>query len=256
MQSSRTRRTAEEPVAKLPSASYSETARGTPRHNGQSMDNPNFETASPVPQPVMSSRSDQDQIYSTSNNTERDDVEAEDDDDSNETTPSILQQPSLSKSLTSRLYISHFLSTWNSRLFEFGSVLFLASIFPNTLLPMSVYALCRNGAAIVLSPSVGSLIDNGDRLAVVRVSIIGQRLAVAVSCAVFWILVERKQIAGPNGRTLRGIDGALFGVLVVLACVEKLSSVMNLVSVERDWVRLICTLNDNFSGCPQVYLRS
>jgi hypothetical protein len=70
-----------------------------------------------------------------------------------------------------RLYISHFLSTWNSRLFEFGAVLFLASIFPATLLPTSIYALTRSAAAIVLSPAVGRYIDRGNRLQVVRTSI-------------------------------------------------------------------------------------
>ncbi|KAG7284860.1 hypothetical protein NEMBOFW57_009475 [Staphylotrichum longicolle] len=45
------------------------------------------------------------------------------------------------RSLEIRLYVSHFPSTWNSRLFEFAAVLFLASIFRDTLLPMSVYAL-------------------------------------------------------------------------------------------------------------------
>merc|ERR1712000_67280 len=44
------------------------------------------------------------------------------------------------KIIARRLYVSHFLSTWNSRIFEFGAVLYLASIFPGTLLPMSVYA--------------------------------------------------------------------------------------------------------------------
>lgn len=44
-------------------------------------------------------------------------------------------------SIARRLYISHFLSTWSSRVFEFGSVLYVASVFPNTLLPMSVYIL-------------------------------------------------------------------------------------------------------------------
>ena len=37
-----------------------------------------------------------------------------------------------------RLYVSHTLSTWNSRVFEFGSVLYLASIFPGTLMPLAV----------------------------------------------------------------------------------------------------------------------
>jgi hypothetical protein len=73
--------------------------------------------------------------------------------------------------VTSRLYISHFLSTWNSRVFEFGAALYLASIFPGTLLPMSVYALARGAAAILFSPAIGQYIDKGNRLQVVRLSI-------------------------------------------------------------------------------------
>lgn len=121
----------------------------------------------------------------------------------------------LPRSLAIRLYTSHFLSTWNSRLFEFGAVLFLASIFPDTLLPMSVYALVRSASAILFAQSIGSWIDRGDRLKVVRFSIIGQRLAVAASCAILWNM-ERK-VGLSNTR----ITDGQFALVVLLACVEK-----------------------------------
>jgi iron-regulated transporter 1 len=73
--------------------------------------------------------------------------------------------------LTRALYISHFLSTCNARIFEFGAVLFLAELFPGTLLPASVYALVRAASAILLSPGVGHYVDTGNRLQIVRVSI-------------------------------------------------------------------------------------
>lgn len=79
-------------------------------------------------------------------------------------------QPSLAET-SRRLYLSHFLSTCNSRVFEFGSVLYLASTFPSTLLPMSVYAMVRSASAILLSSLVGQYIDREDRLKVVRLSI-------------------------------------------------------------------------------------
>ena len=105
-----------------------------------------------------------------------------DDDNSNLSTTSLSRQtsaissPSFARTPISdpairRLYISHFLSYWNSRVFEFGSVLFLASIFPGTILPLSVYALVRGVAAILFSPAVGKYIDVGERLQVVRLSI-------------------------------------------------------------------------------------
>jgi solute carrier family 40 (iron-regulated transporter), member 1 len=73
--------------------------------------------------------------------------------------------------ISRRLYISHFLSTWNTRVFEFGAVLYLASIFPNSLLPMSVYALIRGLSAVLFAPALGRFIDATDRLVVVRTSI-------------------------------------------------------------------------------------
>lgn len=73
--------------------------------------------------------------------------------------------------ISRRLYISHFLSTWNSRSFEFGAVLFLASIFPHTLLPLSIYALVRSASAIIFAPMIGRAIDRKHRLRVVRFSI-------------------------------------------------------------------------------------
>ncbi|TDZ13415.1 Solute carrier family 40 member 2 [Colletotrichum spinosum] len=152
-------------------------------------------------------------------------------------TPPAAPPPTVSRPVVFRLYVSHFLSTWNSRLFEFGAVLFLASIYPGTLMPMSVYALVRGAAAVVLSPSLGSWIDRGNRLSVVRVSIVGQRLAVAMSCGIFLALERLGDLQGD-------LQNGLFATVVGLACVEKLCSVMNLVSVERDWVVVITEGNE------------
>lgn len=155
-----------------------------------------------------------------------------------DTAPPPSESDPVSKSLVIRLYTSHFLSTWNSRSFEFGAVLFLASIFPDTLLPVSVYALVRSGAAILLARPIGWLIDEGNRLAVVRASIVGQRLAVAASCGLFWALEQQ------GGRMDSRLKNGLFALTIVLACVEKLCSLMNLVSVERDWVVVITEGNE------------
>ena len=131
-----------------------------------------------------------------------------------------------------RLYLSHFLSSWNSRVFEFGAVLFLARIFPATLLPSSVYALVRAASAICFAPLVGRWVDQSDRLKTVRLSIIGQRGAVILSCFGFWAL-------STDASDLPGFGPSLIAMLVLLACVEKLCSIMNLIAIERDWVVVI-----------------
>jgi len=56
-------------------------------------------------------------------------------------------------------------------MFEFGAVLFLASIFKGTLLYASVYALVRSLAAVVCSSWLGSVVDRASRLGAVRQSI-------------------------------------------------------------------------------------
>ncbi|RAH65792.1 putative iron-regulated transporter [Aspergillus aculeatinus CBS 121060] len=129
-----------------------------------------------------------------------------------------------------RLYISHSLSTWNSRMFEFGAVLFLASIFPGTLLYASIYALVRSLSAVVLSSWLGSVVDRSNRLTALRHSIVWQRLPVAGSCACFVVL-----LASSNS-TLRIL---LFVATVVLACFEKLAATANTVAVERDWAIVV-----------------
>ncbi|KAA8913452.1 hypothetical protein TRICI_003212 [Trichomonascus ciferrii] len=161
-------------------------------------------------------------------------------DASTETTPLTGgDQASSSRGIKSRLYVSHFLSTWNFRGFEFGAVLFLASIFPGTLLPMSIYALVRAGTSIAFASQIGQYIDHGNRLKVVRASIIWQRIAVVFSCAGFWVLLTQKTKLPVWAIYM------LFGVNVALGCVERLCSTMNTVSVERDWVIVIA--NDDES---------
>lgn len=139
------------------------------------------------------------------------------------------------------LYISHFLSTWNSRLFEFGAFLFLAAIYPQTLLPASVYAVVRALSAATLSPWIGRFIDHSERLRIIRLSILGQRIAVVLSCVTLWVLVRY----GGQQRSLLLSYGALVA-LSALACVEKLSAIMNTISVEREWVVIIAA-GDEYS---------
>ena len=139
----------------------------------------------------------------------------------------------ISKDITQKLYMSHFLSTWNFRGFEFGAILFLATIYPGTLLPMSIYALVRAASAIVLAPTIGRYIDNGERLKVIRTSIVWQRGAVIASCLLFWIMHTQKESLPTWSMAI------LLSANILLACIEKLCSIMNTVSVERDWVIVI-----------------
>ncbi|KAK9249572.1 Ferroporti-1 [Lipomyces tetrasporus] len=142
----------------------------------------------------------------------------------------------LTNDILMRVCISHFLSAWNSRIFEYSAVLFLASIFPGTLLPPSVYALWRALSAMFLAPAMGRQVDRTNRLVVVRRSIVFQRAAVACSCALFVAMILLNAGAASTSMLIKA---GFIAILSAFACVEKLASIMNTVSVERDWVVVI-----------------
>ena len=166
--------------------------------------------------------------------------------------PSPSPSPPSSASTTSQtpklLYMSHALSTFSSRTFEFAAVLFLSHTYPATLLPASLYALGRALAAVVLSGKVGRMIDTCNRLNLVRWSIVLQRVAVAGSCLAFAGMAVLRGF-GTGGKK----DVGFFGLLLVLACVEKVASIANFVAVERDWVVVITT--DDEHGRKSEWLK-
>lgn len=132
---------------------------------------------------------------------------------------------------SSKLFLSHFLSTWNARLFEFAAVLYLSGLYPDTLLPMSIYATARSLAVIFFASCTGAYIDSNDRLRVMQFSIVWQRAAVAASCTIFLLLSTYA-----HSTTVQII--ALF-VLSILAGVEKVCATVNMVASEKDWVVVI-----------------
>ena len=74
-------------------------------------------------------------------------------------------------SFTRPLYVSHFLTTMNSRVFEFGAILFLAGMYPNSLTEVSTYAIVRSACAIFVAPKLGPYIDRSNRRTTVQYSI-------------------------------------------------------------------------------------
>lgn len=135
--------------------------------------------------------------------------------------------PVTRRAILIRLYTSHFLSYLNSRAFEFGAVLFLATIFPGTLLYASIYALCRSIAGALFASHVGSYVDQTNRLHAIRTSIIWQRFPVAASCGLFLVMVVFKSSIA---------FWFCFPTAVVFACFEKLAAVGSTVAIERDWI--------------------
>ena len=78
-------------------------------------------------------------------------------------------------------------------------------------------------------------------LTVSAVLLVGQRLVVAISCAVFFIAIR----VALDQRSA----SIILGAVSLLACIEKLCSNLNMVSVEKDWVCYVFQVRlgkDNF----------
>ncbi len=86
-------------------------------------------------------------------------------------------------------------------------------------------------------------------------AVVAGRLAVILSSIGFWALWTRDSI---TART----DTAIFSILILLSCVEKIASMANLVSVERDWVSLTNTSRNasltplRIGGCHSRWKRT
>jgi solute carrier family 40 (iron-regulated transporter), member 1 len=136
------------------------------------------------------------------------------------------------KTVLRKLCTSHLLSVWNSRMFEFGAVLFLAAIKPGTLFYASAYAIVRNSAAVLLASKIGHYVDKSNRLVSIRLSIILQRGSVAISCVLFLLCHLLRQSSEIT-------FNILFVALAILSCMEKVGAIANTVAVERDWIPVL-----------------
>ncbi|BGP38845.1 hypothetical protein JCM10449v2_002783 [Rhodotorula kratochvilovae] len=128
--------------------------------------------------------------------------------------------------------------TWQQRSFEFASYLFLVQLFPNTTLQPSIYGFCTTGAAIVLSGSVGHLVDEFNRVRFVRGTIIAQKGTIAISYAIFFACFLELYTAAKERREQPTLIG-LFAVLTLFSMAQNLATIGISVAVERDWVTCI-----------------
>lgn len=141
-------------------------------------------------------------------------------------------QPAIERSLLWRLYISHLLSTWNMRSYEFTVILLFAQAYPNSLLPTSIRGVLTNLSALLLSPAIGRWVDsNASRFHTMKLTIIVQRVSIIVGCVLWAILF--------SPRTFSTDKEILICLLIGLGIVERICAVGNNLVMERDWTPTI-----------------
>lgn len=149
----------------------------------------------------------------------------------------------------SSLYTTHTLSMWNSRSYEFASVLFTTSAYPNTLLVASLRGLSANLASLLFSSSLGRWCNrHPSRLRTLQICIIGQRICICIACLGWTLIVHAEgsdqnvdddasiSSSGSALITVSWLKHVILAALLLLGMLEKLSWVGNLIIVERDWL--------------------
>lgn len=127
-----------------------------------------------------------------------------------------------------RLYISHFLTCWTDRVFEFSCFLLIAEVFKTSLLLASIYGFTTTIAAIIFSNYVGRLADVTSRLTFVRITMLVQKGSIVLSCILFYIIFKfNKHVI------------LLYSGVVLCGCLLKLAFIANNIAIEKDWVMVI-----------------
>jgi solute carrier family 40 (iron-regulated transporter), member 1 len=126
----------------------------------------------------------------------------------------------------------YFFAAWGDRMWEFSSVVFLLNLFPDTLLPPSLFGLIETIAGILGSSSIGAFIDRSNRLTAVRASIVGQNITIFGASILYYFALVSDWGTG----TLWGV----FAALATCACFAKWSSSLNKISIHKDWVVVMC----------------
>ncbi|KAH8148556.1 uncharacterized protein LAJ45_07267 [Morchella importuna] len=165
----------------------------------------------------------------------------------------------LTKRQSWSLYLSHFLSTWNARGYEFAAIIFTASAYPETLMASSIRGIITTIATLALSASVGRWCDtHPSRLQTLRITIFLQRTCVVLACLGWFFIVGEEFLGGglfsvmPVPASRKGgqagiLDGnwlakaAIMAVVMTLGIGERLSAVGNMIVMERDWVPRLAT---------------
>ncbi|KAI0506851.1 Ferroportin1-domain-containing protein [Xylaria bambusicola] len=157
-------------------------------------------------------------------------------------------RPGLTRAQAFNLYLSHALSTWNARGYEFAAILFTAAAYPDTLVAAALRMIIIYIAMILFSSSVGQWVERSpNRLRTLLSTIICNRASVILGSFV-WLLILSQENLVTGGDSLAAtpprfalprndaLKGIVFAVAVAFGIIERLSASGNLISMERDWV--------------------
>ncbi|TMW66071.1 hypothetical protein Poli38472_003836 [Pythium oligandrum] len=134
------------------------------------------------------------------------------------------------------LYVSHFLSAWGDRMWQFAIPILFMEIFVDTLLPSATFSLAMYTACIFTIPSVGRYLDRTDRWFVMKYSIVLENIMIIVSSVVLGLILLVTNADGEHKPVWTAKLMGLFGVTLVCGGVGQVLNDAQTLAIERDWV--------------------
>ncbi|KAG4026511.1 hypothetical protein MFRU_040g00690 [Monilinia fructicola] len=171
--------------------------------------------------------------------------------DTNDGTPDrgveVEMEIEMEKAQAWNLYLTHSLSTWNGRSYEFAAIVLTANVWPDTLVAASVRGIVKTLASICFSSTVGRWVDKSpDRLRTLLTTITVNRISV-ICASILWFWVVEAKNGGNDGVPSPKLVAdeaslgdamkiAMFVLILGFGILEGLSASGNMLSMERDWV--------------------
>lgn len=172
-----------------------------------------------------------------------------------------------------RLYMSHFLSAWGDRMWEFAVGLLLIHVWPDTLATGAAYGMVLAVVQVLGGAPIGDWVDRSERIAVVRRSLVVANGSVAASALVISMLLSKVELAASDHKALCegggvGTGGGAaahperdFGFWLLLLLImaggvfSTLGSLASTLAVEKDWVKVVCRGNPELLANTNAVMR-
>ncbi|KAN0006891.1 hypothetical protein ACTFIU_005084 [Dictyostelium citrinum] len=147
-------------------------------------------------------------------------------------------------SFSNFIMISHLITRMGDKSWAFIIPLFLITLSPNSLIPVSVFGLSQYLFRLLFGPTIGKMTDRYKKVQIIKLGIFSQAFAIGLSCIVLFILFKHVGVidnssieSSTSPTTLFSSDLSifLFIILLLLSSIHSLATQMMDISVERKW---------------------
>eukprot|EP01065_Artemidia_motanka_P035902 TRINITY_DN43806_c0_g1_i1.p1 TRINITY_DN43806_c0_g1~~TRINITY_DN43806_c0_g1_i1.p1 ORF type:complete len:502 (+),score=148.66 TRINITY_DN43806_c0_g1_i1:106-1611(+) len=138
------------------------------------------------------------------------------------------------------LYLTHFLSTFGDRMWQFAVPMLFQDLWTQSLLRPAVFAFGVCLACFLAMPLIGKYVDRTPRREAMRVFICAEAIAIVVSAAFFLVLLGCQHTEGDQVLMDDSLAVDVFLLLLLLsAAVAELTARGGTMALEKDWVVVI-----------------